>query len=380
MVRGRLGAPMDRPLRVAVTLEQCWHRVPGGTARAALDHVRAVAAHSDVEQIGVAARHGGPPAPEWFPSIEVRHLGLPRPVLYESWHRLRRPAIERATGAVDVIHATGMAVPPHSAPLVVTVHDLAFIDEPGHSTSRGLRFFHRSIELARAQADVVVCPSQATVDDCVRHGFDARRLMLVPWGTDVHTVDASRIAGARARFGIAGRYMLWAGTIEPRKNLPVLLDAFARVAETDRDITLVLAGPTGWNESIGDRVAALGARVRSLGFVDRSSLDALMAGAELFCFPSRREGFGLPVLEAMAAGTAVITSSGTSTAEVVGESGVVVHPDDVDGLAAEISRLLVDDGERERLAAAGRDRAERVFTWEATASALVSAYERAASS
>lgn len=379
MVRGRLGAPMDRPLRVAVTLEQCWHRVPGGTARAALDHVRAVAAHSDVVQIGVAARHGRPPAPEWEPPIEVRHLPLPRPVLYESWHRLRRPAIERATGAVDVIHATGMAVPPRSAPLVVTVHDLAFIDEPGHSTSRGLRFFHRSIELARAHADVVVCPSQSTLDDCVRHGFDEDRLMLVPWGTEVRSVDASRIAGARARFGLAGRYVLWAGTIEPRKNLPVLLDAFARVTEADRDITLVLAGPTGWNESIGDRVAALGAQVRSLGFVDRSSLEALMAGAELFCFPSRREGFGLPVLEAMASGTAVITSSGTATGEVVGECGVTIDPDDIEGLAAAISGLLADDSERGRLAAAGRERAAREFTWGATAAGLVSAYERAVS-
>ncbi len=300
-------------------------------------------------------------------------------MLYESWHRLRRPAIERATGAVDVIHATGMAVPPRSAPLVVTVHDLAFIDEPGHSTSRGLRFFHRSIDLARAHADVVVCPSRSTLDDCVRHGFDERRLVLVPWGIEAHGVDSSRVAGARARFGLAGRYVLWAGTIEPRKNLPVLLDAFTRVAERDRDITLVLAGPTGWNESIGDRVAALGDRVRSLGFVDRPALEALMAGAELFCFPSRREGFGLPVLEAMAAGTAVITSSGTSTAEVVGECGITIDRDDVEGLAAAISELLDDDTERDRLAAAGRDRAERVFTWEATATALVSAYERAAS-
>ena len=370
---------MDRPLRVAVTLEQCWHRVPGGTARAALDHVRAVAAHSSVEQIGVAARHRHEPAVDWTPPIEVRQLALPRPALYESWHRLRRPSVERATGPVDVIHATGMAVPPHTAPLVVTVHDLAFIDEPGHSTARGLRFFHRSIELARAEADVVVCPSQATFDDCVRRGFDARRLMVVPWGVETRTIDEPRVAGARARFGLAGRYVLWAGTIEPRKNLPVLLDAFEKVAEADRDVTLVLAGPTGWNESIDDRVARLGDRVRSVGFVDRDALDALMAGAELFCFPSRREGFGLPVLEAMAVGTAVITSTGTSTAEVVGDCGVTVDPDDVDALASAMTTLLTDDAERTRLADAGRDRAATRFTWSTTAAAMVDAYRRAVS-
>ena len=369
---------MDRPLRVAVTLEQCWHRVPGGTARAALDHVRAVAALGGIDQIGVAARHREPAPEAWAPSIPVRQLSLPRPVLYEAWHRLRRPAVERATGPVDVLHATGMAVPPRTAPLVVTVHDLAFLDEPGHSTARGLRFFHRAIELARDEADLIVCPSAATRDDCVRHGFDATRLRVVPWGTEVVDIGASHIAGARARFGLSGRYVLWAGTIEPRKNLPVLLDAFAALRTRDPEVTLVLAGPTGWNESIDDRLEVLGDRVRTLGFVDRDALMALMAGAELFCFPSRREGFGLPVLEAMSVGTPVITSNGTSTSEVVGDAGVVIDPDDVAGLADAIEALLADGGERARRAEMGRRRAAE-FTWERTARGLVDVYREAAS-
>ena len=136
-------------VRVAVTLEQCWHRVPGGTASSALAAVRALEARDDLELTGVSARHRRPPPDPWVPTIAVHPLPLPRLGLYESWHRLRRPAVERATGPVDVIYVTGMAVPPPTVPLVVTVHDLSFLHEPSHSTRRGLRFFHRAVELAR---------------------------------------------------------------------------------------------------------------------------------------------------------------------------------------------------------------------------------------
>src|SRR5919198_1642231 len=105
-----------------MTLEQCWHRVPGGTATAALGLARALQDEPTVELVGVAAAHRKPPPAEWQPPIPVRHLPLPRALLYESWHVLRRPRIER----IDVIHATGLAMPPRSAPVVYTIHDLAF--------------------------------------------------------------------------------------------------------------------------------------------------------------------------------------------------------------------------------------------------------------
>ena len=359
---------MDRPLRVAVTLEQCWHAVPGGTARAALESVRALVAHSSLDLVGVSARHGAPPPVAWAPPIPVEALPLPRLALYESWHWLRRPAVERATGPVDVIHATGMAVPPPSAPLVVTVHDLAFLRNPGQFTRRGVSFFRRALELTRRDATLVMCPSQATLDDCARNGFDPTRLRLVPWGIDPQPADASAVAGVRARFGITGRYVLWTGTIEPRKNLPTLLAAFERLGRTD--VQLVLAGPQGWNEDLGTHLARLGDRVHSVGFVDPDALRALYAGADVFCFPSLEEGFGLPVLEAMAQGTAVVTSSGTATAEVAGEAGVLVDPLDVDALTGALARLLDDDPERQRLAGAGRTRAAGHFSWSRTAIAL----------
>ncbi|MEL7210359.1 MAG: glycosyltransferase family 1 protein, partial [Actinomycetota bacterium] len=117
---------MDRP-RVAVTLEQCWHDVPGGTATSALHTVAALGAAGRFEPIGVSARHTSPPAEAFRPSVPVRPLPLPRPALYESWHRLRRPSLRRAVPDAAVAYVTGVAVPPSDVPLVVTVHDLAFV-------------------------------------------------------------------------------------------------------------------------------------------------------------------------------------------------------------------------------------------------------------
>ena len=371
---------MEQCCRVAVTLEQCWHEVPGGTARAALESVDALLGNPDpdrrVEMIGVSARHSGPPEAAWRPSIPVAQLPLPRPALYESWHRLRRPRVERVTGKVDVIHATGMAVPPPSAPLVVTVHDLAFTRDSSQFTKRGVRFFRRAIELAQRDATLVICPSNATLAECVDHGFDRARLRLVPWGIETTPATAEAVAIVRRKFGLGGRYVLWAGTIEPRKNLPVLLDAFERLQRTD--VTLVLAGPKGWNEDIQKQLDRLGERVSVIGFVDRADLGPLYAGADVFCFPSRQEGFGLPVLEAMAQGTAVITSMGTATEEVAGNCGVLVDHRDALAVSGAIEAMLDDDAERTRLAQAGHQRALTEFSWAASASKLRDVYFEAA--
>jgi glycosyltransferase involved in cell wall biosynthesis len=361
---------------VAVTLEQCWHEVPGGTAQAALESIRALQASGVVEQIGVSARHGHDPQPAWTPPIPVRPLSLPRLALYESWHWLRRPVVQTATGPVDVIHATGMAVPPPSAPLVVTVHDLAFVQDPQQFTRRGVSFFRRAIELARRDATIVIAPSEATLADCRREGFDPARLRLVPWGIDPRPAEPAAVAEARTHHDLGARYVLWAGTIEPRKNLPVLLEAFRRLDRAD--VRLALAGPKGWNEELESHLGPIRDRVRVLGFLAPDELRAVYAGAEVFCFPSRREGFGLPVLEAMAQGTAVVTSAGTATEEVIGDAGLVVDPSDVAGLADALAELLDDPTRRASLGAAGAHRAATAFSWSATAARLEAVYAEAA--
>jgi glycosyltransferase involved in cell wall biosynthesis len=364
------------PLRVAVTLEQCWHRVPGGTASSALDAVRALKVRSDIELVGVSARHRRPPPDPWVPPIRVRSLPLPRPALYESWHRWRRPAVERATGPVDLVYVTGMAVPPPTVPLLVTVHDLSFLHEPGHSTGWGLRFFRRAIELARREATLVLCPSQSTLDDCLAHDFDGDRLRLVPWGIDPKPADPSDVDRVRASYRLDQPYVMWTGTIEPRKNLPTLLDAFGRLDR--RGLELVIVGPRGWNEDLDRHLGRSEGRVRQLGFVPEADKRALFAGAEVFCLPSLREGFGLPVLEAMAQGVPVITSAGTAAAEVAGEAAWLVDPRDAQALTTALAAVLDDADLAKRMRSDSVERAAE-YPWRRTADALVDAFAEARS-
>lgn len=360
-------------LRVAMTLEQFWHRVPGGTAVAAYEMARALIA-LDVDLVGVSAHHRDLPRAEWMLPIEIEQLPLPRRLLYESWHRLRHPQIERATGPVDVVHATTMAIPPRSAPLVVTVHDLAWLENPSHFTRRGVSFFRRGWDLARRDADLVLCPSRATLEACATHGVERARLRQVPLGVTVKEASEADVERVRARYGIDGPYILWTGTIEPRKNLPALIRAYARL-QTDR--RLVLVGPRGWNEELGGVTPQQMERVTALGFVPAADLVALYAGADLFCYPSLLEGFGFPVLEAMAQSTPVVTSQGTSTEELARDAGVVVDPRDDESIAEGIKKVLDDPGYAQSLATAGRRRAAE-YSWSRTAELLVEAYREVA--
>ena len=331
---------------------------------------------SDLEVIGIAARHREPPLEPWVPTIPVRHLALPRDALYEAWHRFRWPGIARATGRVDVVHATAVAFPPtRDAPVVATVHDLAFLDDRELATRHGHRFFRRGMELARAEATVVMVPSEAARAACLRNGFDAARLRVVPWGITPLTVSTADVDRVLGRYGIERPYVLFCGTHEPRKNLRRVVEAFRRLGRTTHE--LVLVGPEGWNEDVRSLLAGLDGRAKVLGFVPRSDLDPLYRAATVFCYPSLQEGFGLPVLEAMAQGTPVVTSAGTATEEVAGDAGLLVDPTDTAAIAAAIEVVVDDHGIAERLGRAGRRRAGE-FTWGRTAELVVAAYREAA--
>jgi glycosyltransferase involved in cell wall biosynthesis len=367
-------------MRVAITLEQCWHPVPGGTAVAALRLARELATRPGLSLVGVSAAHREPPPAEWRPSIDVRGLALPRPLLYESWHGLRRPRVEGATGPVDVIHATGLALPPRSVPLVMTLHDLAFLDHPEHFSRMGRRFFAAALEIARREVDLVLCSSLATLARAEEVGLPRARLRHVPLGVDIEPASAADVARVRAGHGLAEHYVLWVGTVEPRKNLPRLLQAFAAVPG---DAELVLVGPKGWNEELGARLAELPAavreRVRVLGFVPQDDLGPLYAGAAAFCFPSLLEGFGFPVVEAMAQGTPVVTSLGTSTEEIAGDAALLVDPLDVDAIAGALARVLGDEQLAARLGELGRARAA-LYTWSRSADLVLAAYRELSAS
>lgn len=364
---------------MAVTVEQSWHRVPGGTATSIISTLRALVEAADpaLELVGVAARHDEAPAADLVAPIPVRHLPLPRLALYETWHALRWPPVERATGPVDLVHATAVAVPPTKAPLVMTIHDLAFLADPTQPTKHGLRFFRRGTELARRHARLVLVPSEATAEECRAAGFDADRIRLVPWGVDATPVDPDDAALVRARLGIERPYVLFVGTFEPRKNLGRLLEGARALA--GHDVELLLVGPDGWNEDAApklDALAAAGVAVRRLGFVAPSELPVLYAGASAFCFPSLREGFGMPVLEAMAQGAPVVTSAGTATEEAAGGAALLVDPLDPEAIGDALLRVLGDAELAADLARRGRERAA-ACTWARTAELTAAAYAEA---
>jgi glycosyltransferase involved in cell wall biosynthesis len=291
------------------------------------------------------------------------------PLRYELWHRLRRPTV-RAPG--DVVHATSLAVPPvQGRPLVVTVHDLVFLRQPENLTHRGVAFHTRGLALTRRAASVVVVPSAFGRDDLVRERFDPSRIHLAHHGVRLPT-PAPDPAGLVEALGIAEPYLLFVGTIEPRKGVADVIEVHRRLRARHPDLCLVLAGPPGWGEP-----PPTGPGVIELGPVtDDEVLDALYRQAVALAHPARYEGFGLTPLEAMARGCPVVVSDAACLPEVVGDGGIVVPTGDLGALTDAVAGLLDRPGERSRWAAAGRARAAG-FTWEASAAAHRRAYEAA---
>lgn len=366
---------------MALVVEQLWQPVPGGSGTYVRELTRALLERPDVAPVGVTARHRGPAEPSWAPAagLPLVTSALPRPALYEAWTRARRPRTWRraGAGAVDLVHATTWAVPPRGPGLVVTVHDLAFERSPEHFTPRGVAFFRRALDVVRAEADAVIAVSATTRDDCVAAGIDPSLVHVVHHGVSVPPVSQAAVAEVRARVG--GRpYVLWAGTLEPRKNVAGLVRAFARLVD-DHDLDLVLVGPSGWgeeHEATRRAVEALPAgRVHVLGRLTTEALHAAYRGARAVCFPSFWEGFGMPVLEAMAHGVPVVTSAGTSMAEVGGPGGaVLVDPRDDAAIAAGIEHAV--GPEHDALAARAAAHAA-TFTWRRCAEETVAVYRGA---
>lgn len=368
----------DTPLRVAYTVEQCWHDVPGGTAVAALRVAREMLTCDDLRsQIDlrlVAGKHPLPPRDLYVPPGPVAMLPLGRRALYEGWTRLNWPKVEAVTGVVDVVHATGLIPAGTDAPLVVTVHDVAFMHTPENFSRRGAGLMTRSLRATRQRAQRVICSSQTTLDDCIAQGFDPDVLRLVPLGVDTTSASAAEIADAAERHGLPDEYVLFVGTLEPRKNLARLVAAMQPLWVDGFELPLIVAGVDGWGD-VRSSLDVDGLDVRFLGEVSDLDLRALFASAAVMAYPSEREGFGLPVVEAMAQGTAVVTSRGTSTEEVAGGAAILVDPFDV----ADISRGVAEAyTRREELAEPGRQRAA-AMSWQLVAESTLAVYREAAS-
>ena len=333
---------------------------------AALQVARELVLRSDITVVGVAGRHRRPPVAAYDERLTMRWLPLARPWLYEAWNRFERPRVERVTGPIDICHSTTAIPAATAARHVVTIHDVAFVHTPERFTRHGARVMRRGLERCRA-ADLVMCPSESTAADLVAVGFDRGRLRVVPWGVEHQAVAVADIDRVRVAHRLPDRFVLFVGTLEPRKNLDRLTAAMARL---DERIPLVVAGATGW----GDAASPHGADVRFLGFVPHHDLAPIYATAAAFAYPSLEEGFGLPVVEAMAQGTAVVTSRGTATEEVAGGAAMLIDPHDIASIAAGLTDVLADPSP---WSTSGRARAA-TFSWPAAADATVAVYREAA--
>ncbi len=383
-------------MRAALNFEQLLSPSPGGvgryTARLAL-HLAALG----VEVLGAVARH---PREEveraWriaglSPSVALPEvMALPRPVLYDAWHLLGWPALAGA-GAADVVHAPSLAVPPrHGKPLVVSVHDAAPWLFPEAFGRRGRWFHAMGARAAARRADVVLTGSQAAAEEVVGNlGLDAARVRVVPYGVDEFVVPGEAVVReVLGRFGLVGvPYVLWVGSLEPRKGVGTLVTAMARLpagpGEGGRVAPhLVMAGYRGWhNEQLVPEAerAVLGERLHQLGRVAEAELQVLYANATAFAFPSLHEGFGLPVLEAMAAGVPVVASDIPPLREVAGGAALLVPPGRPDVWAEALASVLGDRTGTEvgSRVQAGRHRAAE-HSWGATAQATLAVYRELA--
>jgi glycosyltransferase involved in cell wall biosynthesis len=365
--------------RVAFHTDQVFYRVPGGIGTYVRELVPALrAADPDLEITLFHARFDRPPEP-WMRAFPLVGLGTRIRMLYPGWALAGRPALPRSLASVDVIHAPSpAAVPParRGQRLVVTVHDLAFLVHPELFPPAWRAIFRLGLRRAARTADTILAPSRSTALDLSRlAGVAADRVRVAPLAATLPEMgtDPQEVLG---RLRVPRPYALFVGTLEPRKNLVRLVRAYRRaVASSDLPHALVLAGPMGW------RAAPLQRELRTpgpgnvvlSGHATPDLLDALYRGADAFLYPSLYEGFGLPVVEAMARGVPTVVSTSSSLPEVAGQAALSADPRSVPQLADAIARVLTDAGEARRLGEAGRERARR-FTWDRTARRTLEAY------
>ena len=278
------------------------------------------------------------------------------------------------------MHCTTLIPLATKRPMVATVHDVAFLHYPEFFTRRGNRVFRRSVVALKSRAAKVLCSSSATLNDLRDLGFSEERLRFVPLGVrHVEVTDEDR-ARVREKLSLPSDYLLFVGTLEPRKNVDRLVRAFARLVRDGLPHSLVLAGGRGWDYAAIDRAVAdegIGHRVIIPGYVRREDQPLWYSAADLFTYPSQYEGFGLPVLEALACGTPVVTSNSSSLPEVVGRAGLVIDPSDESSLAEAMRSVLTDGTLAARLRDAGPVQAAQ-FSWARSAAGCVRAYREAA--
>lgn len=347
----------------------------GQTVATLMATLPARAAQLGIECMPYALSRSARRTPERVPP-NTHFVALPARVLLTAWSRSSWPRIDRAIGSPDIVHATNYLTPPtHRA--VVWTHDVAFLRD-ARLGGADARAYGTTMRRAAQRGALFVTGAQAIAHD-IREvlGNDFRD------GADVAVVPLALPAlPARTahRIGPDAPYLLALGTTEPRKNLVRLVHAFAHVASTEPDVALAIAGPVGADQNnINAAVAALPTtiadRIHILGPVSDSDRVALLSDASALAYPSVAEGFGIPILEAMACGVPVVAGDAGSIPEVAGDAAVLVDPLNVDAIAHALGRVLGDSELRAHLIVRGSENVTR-FTPERMADGIIECYQR----
>jgi glycosyltransferase involved in cell wall biosynthesis len=368
----------DRVVRVAYDVTSLLDNRTGVGAFAG-EVLTRIAEHDDLDIVGFSVSWRGRGA-----EIEARLPARVRPArgpmaaqpLRQLWRRTDWPPIDWWTGNVDLVHGPNFVVPPARGATVqlATVHDLTCVRYPELCTRDTLQYPDLIRRALRRGAHVHAVSEFVAGEVMEVFGVDADRVHVVANGIDsVHHGDAG---AGRARVA-ADRYVLAVGTVEPRKDFPLLVEAFDMLAADDADLHLVVAGQDGWGaQAFTAAVERAKHRDRIVrpGWVDDRARDDLLAGAAVFAYPSVYEGFGLSPLEAMAAGTPVVATSAGALPEVLGDGARLVAPGSAADLAAGLHAVMTDSDEHSRLVAAGRARAAQ-YSWDACADGVATLYQ-----
>jgi glycosyltransferase involved in cell wall biosynthesis len=322
----------------------------------------------------------------WSPAASISSIVPQRRaqrLAYEAWRLGTSAPAKRA----DVWHAPHYTMPHRgSTPTVVTIHDLTFFTNPEWHERSKVAFFRRAISYSAQHAKVLISVSDFTARQLDEYVPGHAPVVVAPHGVDLarFTPDGSNDEALfrehALAFGVP--YVFFLGTVEPRKGLDVLLEAFGDLSRHDSSLELWLAGQPGWglkefDEQLASHPAS--SRIRRLGYVDEAVLPALLRQAQVVAYPSRGEGFGLPVLEALACGAVVVTSSDTVMAEVADGAARLVKVGDAEQLAGELLACrAMDQAQRREHGRLARERAER-FTWQESLAQHLVAYNRARS-
>jgi glycosyltransferase involved in cell wall biosynthesis len=322
----------------------------------------------------------------WPPNFRLRSVPVSDRWMNILWQRLRLPLpIQWIVGRLDLFHSPDFVLPPLGrTPAILTVHDLSFLQVPEHFVPSFRAYLEQAVPRAVRRAALILADSKSTKHDLgeLLHVSQERIEVLYP-GVEPRfqpIQEEETLEQVRTRHNLPEHFILGLSTLQPRKNFDGLVRAFKRLLTKHSDrfesLHLVIAGGVGWmSKGAVELVERLGlaSRVHFTGFVNDEDLPALYTLASVFAFPSWYEGFGLPVLEAMACGTPVVAADNSSLPEVVGQAGLLVKAADCDALAQSLHRLLTDQELRARLIVAGQQQACQ-FAWESAARQLLELY------